>query len=88
MATQVKPIPTGYHTITPMLTVQEVDEAIDFYKRALGADQRARFIGPDGKSTMHAELKIGDSASRERLSEPADTWRHAGQPVPLRRGCG
>jgi PhnB protein len=61
MATQVKPIPTGYHTITPMLTVQEVDEAIDFYKRALGADQRARFIGPDGKSTMHAELKIGDS---------------------------
>lgn len=61
MATQVKPIPMGYHSITPMLTVREVDKAIDFYKRALGAEQRTRFIGPDGKSIMHAELKIGDS---------------------------
>jgi uncharacterized glyoxalase superfamily protein PhnB len=61
MATQVKSIPVGYHTITPMLTVREVDKAIDFYKRALGADERMRFLGPDGKSIMHAELKIGDS---------------------------
>lgn len=61
MATQVKSIPTGLHSITPMLTVQEVDKAIDFYKRALGAEERMQFIGPDGKSIMHAELKIGDS---------------------------
>ena len=61
MATQVKPIPTGYHSITPMLTVREVDKAIEFYKRAFGAEQQARFMGPDGKSIMHAELKIGDS---------------------------
>ncbi|WP_447980110.1 VOC family protein [Candidatus Nitrospira bockiana] len=61
MATQVKPIPTGYHSITPALTVREVDKAIDFYTRALGAEQRSRFVGPDGKSIMHAELKIGNS---------------------------
>jgi len=61
MATQVNPIPTGYHSVTPMLTVREVDQAIDFYKRALGAEEQARFIGPDGKSIMHAELKIGNS---------------------------
>ena len=61
MATQVKSIPTGYHSITPMLTVGEVDKAIDFYTRALGAKPRARFIGPDGKSIMHAELEIGNS---------------------------
>src|SRR5262249_12725503 len=61
MATQVKPIPTGYHSVTPMLTVREADKAIDFYKRALGAEEQTRFIGPDGKSIMHAELKIGNS---------------------------
>lgn len=61
MATPVKPIPTGYHSVTPMLTVRDVNKAIDFYKRALGAVERARFIGPDGNSVMHAELKIGDS---------------------------
>ena len=61
MAIQVKAIPTGYHSITPMLTVREVDKAIDFYKRALGAEERSRFKGPDGKSIMHAELKVGDS---------------------------
>jgi uncharacterized glyoxalase superfamily protein PhnB len=38
-----------------------MNKAIDFHKRALGAEERARFIGPDGKSIMHAELKIGDS---------------------------
>ena len=61
MATHVRPIPTGFHSITPMLTVRDVDKAIDFYTRALGAKQRTQFIGPDGKSIMHAELKIGDS---------------------------
>ena len=61
MATQVIPIPTGFHSITPMLTIREVDKAIDFYKRALGAEERMRFISSDGKSVMHAELKIGDS---------------------------
>jgi uncharacterized glyoxalase superfamily protein PhnB len=60
MATKVKPLPAGFHSITPMLTVAEVDKAIDFYQRALGAEERMRFSGPDG-SIMHAELKIGNS---------------------------
>ena len=61
MTPQVKPIPHGYHTVTPMLTIRDVDKAIDFYKRALGADERMRFLGPDGTSILHAEIKIGDS---------------------------
>jgi len=57
----VKPIPTGYHTVTPYLTVKGAAQAIDFYKRAFGAQEVERMPGPDGKSVMHAELKLGDS---------------------------
>jgi uncharacterized glyoxalase superfamily protein PhnB len=71
MAIQVKPIPAGFHTITPMLTVREVDKAIDFYKRALGADERMRILGPGGKGIMHAEIKIGDSTIMLGEEQPA-----------------
>jgi PhnB protein len=57
----VKPIPEGYHTVTPYLTVRNASDAIEFYKRAFGAEERGRMRGPDGKSIMHAEIKIGDS---------------------------
>jgi len=57
----VKPIPEGYHAITPFLTVRGADRAIDFYRRAFGAEELSRMPGPDGQSVMHAELKIGDS---------------------------
>lgn len=60
-ALAVKPIPEGYHAITPYLTVRGGDRAIDFYKRAFGAREITRLNGPDGKSVMHAELQIGDS---------------------------
>jgi PhnB protein len=56
-----KPIPDGYHTITPNLTVSDGGKAIEFYKKALGAQENGRFMGPDGKTVMHAELKIGNS---------------------------
>jgi PhnB protein len=56
----VKPIPEGYHTITPYLTVSGASEAIDFYKKAFGAKEIYRMDGPDGK-VGHAELQIGDS---------------------------
>jgi PhnB protein len=56
----VKPIPEGYHTITPMLVVRDAGKAIDFYKKALGATERFRMPTPDGK-IGHAELKVGDS---------------------------
>jgi PhnB protein len=55
-----KPIPEGYHTLTPFLTVRNAVRAIEFYKQAFGAQERGVAKGPDGK-VMHAELKIGDS---------------------------
>src|SRR2546430_9486959 len=56
-----KAIPDGFRAITAALTVRHGAQAIDFYKRALGAEELMRIPGPDGKSLMHAELKIGDS---------------------------
>jgi PhnB protein len=56
----VKPVPDGYHTITPALTVRDAAKAIEFYKAAFGATERGVMRGPDGK-VMHAELQIGDS---------------------------
>ena len=56
----VKPVPDGYHTITPYLVVNDAAGAIEFYQKAFGAKEYARMPGPTGK-VMHAELKIGDS---------------------------
>ena len=56
----VKPVPEGYHTLTPFLTVRDAARAIEFYKQAFGAEERGVAKDPDGK-VMHAELKIGDS---------------------------
>jgi PhnB protein len=60
MAKKAQAIPKGYHTVTPNLFVAGAVKAIDFYKKALGAEELMRFAGPDGK-IMHAEIKIGDS---------------------------
>jgi uncharacterized glyoxalase superfamily protein PhnB len=60
MAKASKPVPDGYHTITPSLTLDNAAETIDWYKKAFGAEEISRSKGPDGK-IMHAELKIGDS---------------------------
>ncbi len=80
MTPKTKPVPPGFHTITPMLTVREVDKAIDFYERALGAQERLRFLKPDGKSIMHAEIKIGDSIIMLGEEQPAHGCR--GPPAP------
>jgi PhnB protein len=56
----VKPIPEGYHTITPYLVVKGAAKAIDFYKKAFGAKELFRMDGPGG-TVAHAELEIGDS---------------------------
>lgn len=61
MMATVKPVPEGYHTITPYLSVNDGEAAIEFYKRAFGAQERMRMPGPDGKGIGHAELQIGDS---------------------------
>src|ERR1051325_2600239 len=60
MASQVKPIPDGFHTVTPYLVVHDAAKAIDFYKRAFDAKERYRMEGPPGK-IGHAEIQIGDS---------------------------
>ncbi len=57
----VNPIPQGRHTITPNLVFRDCAKAIEFYKRALGAQEMTRMPAPDGKSVWHAELRIGDS---------------------------
>jgi len=56
----VKPIPDGYHTLTPFIVVEGAAGLIDFLKQAFGAQELHRMAGPDGK-VMHAEVKIGDS---------------------------
>lgn len=55
-----KKIPDGYSTITPYMVVNDVPTAIEFYKRAFGAEQLLRMDAPDGK-VMHAEIKVGNS---------------------------
>ena len=60
MSAHVKAIPEGFHTITPHITVRDAKGAIDFYKKALGAQVLNVMDGPGGK-VMHAALKIGDS---------------------------
>jgi len=57
-----KSIPEGLRTLTPSLTVEGAAEAIEFYKRAFGAEERSRALDPTGKKVWHAELRIGDSA--------------------------
>jgi PhnB protein len=59
-AVAVKPVPDGYHTVTPYLIVNGAAKALDFYRRAFGAREQMRMPGPDGK-VMHAEIQIGDS---------------------------
>jgi PhnB protein len=61
MSENVKIIPEGYHSVNPYLVVRNADRAIEFYKKAFSAEERFRMYGPDGKTIVHAELKIGDS---------------------------
>ena len=73
----VKPIPDGYHTVTPQLNVKDAAKLIEFMKQAFGAEERMRMPGPDG-ALMHAEVKIGDS-----LVMLSDAVREAPMPAWL-----
>lgn len=57
----VEPVPKGYHSATPGLTLRGAARAIEFYKRAFGAKEVSRMSSPDGSAIWHAQLKIGDS---------------------------
>lgn len=56
----IKPVPEGYHAVTPYLIVKGAVRAIEFYKQAFGATEIMRFPGPNN-TIIHAEIKIGDS---------------------------
>ena len=56
----IKPIPDGYHSVTPYLSIKGAAEAIEFYKRAFSATELFRLVAPSGE-IGHAEIKIGDS---------------------------
>jgi len=77
---KVKPVPDGYHTVTPYLACAEAAQAIAFYKKAFGAKELLCIPGPGGK-IGHAELRIGDS--RVML---ADEYRERDFLGPLTRG--
>jgi PhnB protein len=84
MAKAARPVPEGLRTITPQLALDNAAETIEWYKRAFGAEEINRGLGPDGK-IMHAELEIGDSrfmvndvmmgkGPRELGGSPASLW--------------
>ena len=71
MITKVNPIPRGYHTATPYLTIKNAAKAIEFYKAAFDAREIMRMSEPSGK-VGHAEIQIGDS--RVMLSDEYPDW--------------
>jgi uncharacterized glyoxalase superfamily protein PhnB len=58
---RVSPVPKGYHTVSAGLSVRNAEQAIEFYKKAFGAKEKARMYTPGTNTIMHAELQIGDS---------------------------
>jgi uncharacterized glyoxalase superfamily protein PhnB len=71
----VKPIPEGFHTVTPHLVCANANEAMDFYKKAFNAVETARLPGPDGK-LMHGCIRIGNSTVM--LVDESPEWRAYG----------
>ena len=56
-----KPIPDGFHTLTPHIVVGDAAQALEFYKQAFGAEARGRVLMPGTTTVMHAQMKIGGS---------------------------
>lgn len=81
----VKPIPEGYHSVTPYLIVKGAAAAIDFYKKAFNATEILRMDGPGG-SVMHAELQIGDS--RIMLADEQPAMGYGALPEGVRSNVG
>jgi uncharacterized glyoxalase superfamily protein PhnB len=61
MSEKVSPVPEDFRTITPHLVVKGVARAVEFYRRAFGAEELYRNVAPDGVSIIHSELLLGDS---------------------------
>jgi len=69
-----RPIPEGYHSVTPYLALDDASGAIEFYKQGFGAKERMRMEAPGGK-IGHAELEIGDSIVMLADAFPQSTTR-------------
>ncbi|HJT23661.1 MAG TPA: VOC family protein [bacterium] len=86
MTAKVKPIPDGYHSVTPYLSIDGAAGAMEFYKKAFGAKELFRMPGPDGK-VGHAEIQIGDSRVMLADENPEMEFRSpkslGGTPVSL-----
>ena len=67
----VKPIPDGYHTVTPYLTVADAEAQIDFLKRAFGAEETYRHKDDKGR-VSHAEVRVGNSMLM--IGQARDQW--------------
>src|SRR5881628_1990763 len=80
MTDPVKPIPDGYHTITPVLMVHDAAKLIDFLKEAFGAREKERFTDPTGK-ILHAEVTLGDLIVQ--LSDAIGDWKPIQVPLLL-----
>lgn len=81
----VNPIPQGMHTLTPNLVFRDCAKAIDFYERALGAQELSRMPAPDGRKIWHAELRIGDSTffMNDEMPGTGRAAPTASEPVPV-----
>ncbi len=83
----VKPIPKGYHVVTPYLVIREAANAIDYYKKVFGATVKVRMDDPSTKKVGHAELQIGDSVIMLADEHPEMGFRSpqslGGSPVSL-----
>jgi uncharacterized glyoxalase superfamily protein PhnB len=84
MATNVKPIPDGYHALTPHITVNGAERAIDFYQKAFGAKVSPVMKTTDGR-VMHAEVRIGDSVLmlNDPFPEHGGSRAATGDPGPI-----
>src|ERR1700748_1393094 len=82
MNTPTYPVPAGYHTVTPSLTIKGAASALEFYKKAFGAVEMYRLAEANGV-IMHAEMKIGDSVIM--MSDEIPSWGAFGPQGP--NGC-
>jgi uncharacterized glyoxalase superfamily protein PhnB len=72
-----KAIPEGFQSVTPMCMFKDARKAIDFYKRAFGAQELFVMPGPDGKGVMHAEIRIGNSIIMMGEEHPQESCKSA-----------
>ena len=84
MTRATNPVPEGYTTVTPVVTLENTRKAIDWYKKALGAEEQHTSVGPDGK-VMHSAIRIGDShvMLHDEIAGSKSPRAFGGSPVEL-----